>query len=71
MLGSVNSDRALFDNARADAVRALHLLGPHAAEPRSPIFEAACLRTFTAMLDCDARTIAEQDSIPGLPNDLV
>jgi hypothetical protein len=39
--------------------RALHLLGPHPAEPSSPIFERACLRIFAAMLDCDTRAITE------------
>src|SRR5215510_9477319 len=68
MLASVNSDGALFDNACADAVRALHVLGPDAAEPRSPIFEAACLRTFAAMLDCDARAITKQDGVSSLSN---
>ena len=35
----MDGDRSLFDEAGADAVRVLHLLGPHAAEPSSPIFE--------------------------------
>jgi len=59
MLASVNGDGSLLDDAGADAVRALHLLGPHAAEPSSPIFETACLRLFTAVFDSDARTITE------------
>jgi hypothetical protein len=54
MLASVNGDGSLLDDAGADAVRALHLLGPHAAEPSSPIFETACLRMFTAVFDGDA-----------------
>ena len=71
MLASVDGDRPLFGDAGADAVRALHVLGPHAAEPSSPILELACLRIFTTMLDCDARAITEQDGISGLPNHLV
>jgi hypothetical protein len=59
MLASVDGDRSLFDDAGADAVRALHLLGPHAAKPSTPILEAACLRIVTAMLDCDARAVTE------------
>jgi hypothetical protein len=59
MLASVDSDGSLFGDARADAVRALYFLGPHAAEPRSPILETGCLRTFTAMIDRDARAVTE------------
>src|SRR5262249_2969973 len=51
MLAGVDGDRSLFDDAGADAVGALHLLGPHAAKPSTPIFEAACLSIVTAMLD--------------------
>src|SRR5215472_4428014 len=68
MLASVHGDRSLFDDAGADAVRALDVLGPHAAEPRSPIFEVACLRGFTAVVDRDPGAVAEQDRIPGLAN---
>jgi hypothetical protein len=68
MLASVDGDRSLFDDAGADAVRALHLFGPHAAKPSTPILEAACLRIVTAMLDCDARAVTEQDGISSLPN---
>src|SRR5262252_8701476 len=71
MLGPMNGDGSLFDNARANAVRALYFLGPHAAEPRSPKFETRCLRAFTAMVDCDARAVTEQDRITSLPNHLV
>src|SRR6267154_1989810 len=53
MLASVDGDRSLFDDAGADAVGALHLLGPHAAKPSTPVLEAACLRIITAMLDHD------------------
>jgi hypothetical protein len=35
MLASVNGDRPLFGDAGADAVCALHFLGPHPAEPSS------------------------------------
>jgi hypothetical protein len=59
MLASVDRDRALFDDAGADAVRALHLLGPDTAEPSSPIFKTARLRVVTAMLDHYARPITE------------
>ena len=71
MLASVNSDRPLFDDAGADAVCALHLLRPHRAEPSSPILELACPRILTAMRDCNARAIAEQDGISSFANHLV
>src|SRR5260370_15022139 len=59
MLASVDGASALFDDAGADAVRALHLLGPHAAKPSTPILEAASLRIGTAMLHCDSRAVTE------------
>src|SRR4030095_15520728 len=71
MLASVNSDRPLIDDAGADAVCALHLLGPHAAEPGSPILELPCPLVFAAMRDCDARAIAEQDGVSRCANNLV
>src|SRR5262245_27954093 len=71
MLASMDRDGSLFDDAGADAVRALHLLGPHAAKPGPPIFETACLRIFTAMLDRDAGAVTEQHRVPGFPNHLV
>jgi hypothetical protein len=71
MLASVNSDRPLFDDTGADTVCALHVLGPYPAEPGSPIFELACPRIFTAMRDCDARAITEQDGVASLTNQLV
>src|SRR6266403_1199701 len=71
MLASVNGDRPLFGDAGADAVCALHFLGPHPAEPGSPILELACQRIFTTMRDCDARAITEQDGVSSLTNHLV
>jgi hypothetical protein len=71
MLASVNCDRPLFGDAGANAVCALHFLGPHPTEPSSPILELACPRSFTAMRDCDARAITEQDGISRLANHLV
>jgi len=59
MLVSVDRDRSLFDDAGADAIRALHLLGPHAAQPSAPICESTCLRIVTAVLDCDTRAVTE------------
>jgi hypothetical protein len=51
MLASVNGDGPLFGDDGADAVCALHFLGPHASEPSSPILELACQRFFTTMRD--------------------
>jgi hypothetical protein len=55
----MDSDGPLFNDAGADAVGALHLLGPHAAEPSSSILETACLRIFAAVLDCNAGAVTE------------
>ena len=71
MLAFVNSDRPLIDYAGADAVCALHLLGPHPAEPSSPILELPCPHLFAAMRDCDAGVITEQDGISSFANNPV
>jgi hypothetical protein len=71
MLASVNCYGPLLGDAGADAVGALDLLGPDAAEPGSPVFELARLRIFAAMLDRDPRGVAEQNSVSGLANDFV
>ena len=63
MLASVDRDRPLFYDAGADAVCALQVLGPHAAEPSSPILELACPHLFAAMRDCDAGVITKQEGI--------
>src|ERR1700692_1677456 len=55
----------------AVAVWPLHVLGPHPAEPSSPILELACQRIFTTMRDCDARAITEQDGVCSLTNHLI
>jgi len=68
MLASVDRDGALFDNACADAVRTFYVLGPDAAQPRSPVFETARLRAYPPVLDCDARSITKQDGVSSLPN---
>jgi hypothetical protein len=64
VLASVNGDRPLFGDARADTVRTLDLLGPDAAEPGSPVFKPARLRIVAAMLDCDTRCVTEQPPFP-------
>ena len=71
VLVSVDSDRPLFGDAGADAVRAFDRLGPHAAEPGSPVFEPARVCFVTAMFDRDARRITEEKRISRLANDLV
>ena len=44
----------------------------HTPPSQAPQYsKLACLRIFTAMLDCDARAITEQDGISSLPNHLV
>src|SRR5882762_6741823 len=71
MLASVNGDRPLFGDDGADAICAVHFLGPNPAEPSSPILELACQRIFTTMRDCDARAITEQDGVCSLTNHLI
>src|SRR4249919_2352203 len=71
MLASVNRDGPFLSDTGTDAVRALDLFGPDPAEPDSPIFEFARVRILTAMLDCDARGVTEQDNISCIANDLI
>src|SRR5882672_12807869 len=71
MLASVDCYGPLLGDAGADAVGTLNLLGPDAAEPGSPVFELARLRSFAAMLDRDPGGIAEQDRVSSLANHFV
>src|SRR5690242_3734233 len=68
MLPPVNGDRPLLDDAGTDTVRALELLRPHAAEPSPPVPELVRFRLFAAMLDCDARGVTKQNSVPCVAN---
>ena len=71
MLGSVDCYGPLLGDAGADAVGALDLLGPDAAEPGAPVFEVARFRLLAAMLDRDPRAVAEQNRVSGLTNHFV
>src|SRR5215471_6184570 len=71
MLTFVDRDRSFFDNAGANAVCALHFLGPYAAEPKSPVFELTLLRILNAMFDGDTSAVAEESGISRLANHLV
>src|SRR5262245_32305502 len=71
MLTFVDRDRSLFDNAGANAVCALHLLGPYAAEPKSPEFELTPLCVLNAMFDGDTSAVTEESGISRLSNHLV
>src|SRR5262245_20746652 len=71
MLIFVDRDRSLFDNAGANAVCALHVLGPYAAEPKSPVLELTLLRILNAMLVGDTSAVAEESGISRLSNHLV
>jgi hypothetical protein len=63
MLAAVDRDRPLLGDAGADAVGALERLGPDAAEPCAPVFEAARLALLAAMLDRDPRGVAEEKRV--------
>src|SRR3954452_18215545 len=45
MLASVDRYGPLLGDAGADAIGPLDILGPDAAEPGSPVFELACIRS--------------------------
>ena len=71
MLVSVNSDGPLFGDAGTDAVRTFDRLGPHAAEPGSPVFESARVCFVAAVFDRDACRITEEKGVSRLANELV
>ncbi len=71
VLASVDGDRPLLDNTGPDAIGAFDRLGPHTAEPGSPVFELPRLFFLTAMLDRDAGGVAEQNGVPRLANHLI
>ena len=71
MLILMNSDRALFGNAGADAVRPLDRFGPHATQPRPPVLELAGYGLMATMLDRYTIGIAQKNNISCLLHDLV
>ena len=71
MLASVNGDGPFLSDTGTDAVRAFDLFGPDPAEPYSPMLEFVGIRILTAMLDCDARGVTEQDNISCIANDMI
>src|SRR4029077_9105702 len=71
MLTSVDCDRPLLGDARTDAISPLDRLGPHAAEPRSPIFKPARIVLVATVFDGDTGRVAEQDRVPCFANHLV
>src|ERR1700751_3809779 len=71
MLASVYGNRPFFDDAGPDTVGTLDFLGPHAAEPGTPIFDLARVRFFTAMLNGGTRGVAEENGIARVANHLV
>src|SRR3981081_4124054 len=71
VLAPMNRDRPLFGDAGANAVGSFNRLGPHAAEPGSPVTKAACIGVIAAVLNRDTRIIAEKNRVPCLANHLV
>ena len=59
MLASVDRYRPLFGNAGTDAIGPLERLGPHAAEPGSPVSKSARIALVAAVLDGNARRVTE------------
>src|SRR5438132_12178082 len=60
VLTLMNSNRALFGNAGANAIGPLRLFGPHAAEPRSPMLELLGFCLIAAMIDCESFVITQR-----------
>src|ERR1700736_3147909 len=71
VLAPMDRDRPLFGDAGADAVGSLDRLGPHTAEPGSPVTEAARIGIVAAVLNGDTRIVAEKNCVPCLTNHLV
>src|SRR5690349_20168655 len=71
MLASVDRDGPLLGNACANTVRSFDRLGPHPAEPGSPVFKLACVGIVAAVFDGYTRGVAQQYRVPGFPNHLV
>src|SRR5262245_47794853 len=71
VLIAMNANRALFDDARANTVRALNVFGPHPSKPHSPVFELVRHRLIAAMVESDALGVAQQDDVSQLPDNRV
>src|SRR5262245_32457132 len=71
VLVAMNADRALFDDAGANTVRALDVFWPHSSKPHSPVFELVRHRLIAAMVESDSLGVAHQDDVSQLPHNRI
>src|SRR5260370_1364839 len=71
MLPPVDGDGSLFGDAGADAIGTLGCLGPHGAEPNSPMPVLVRIRIVSSVLDRDTGAVTEEQRVSGLANQVV
>jgi hypothetical protein len=68
MLVTMDENRPLFSNARADPICAFDSFRPNSSDPDAPVFELFGLRFITAVVNSYSIGIAQQNDI-SLPAD--
>jgi hypothetical protein len=71
MLVTMDENRPLFSNARADPICAFDCFRPDSSDPNTPAFELFCLRLITAVVNRYSIGIAQQNDISLLADDRI
>jgi hypothetical protein len=71
MLVTMDENRPLFRNARADPVCAFDAFRPNSSDPDAPVFELFGLRFITAVVNGYSIGIAQQNDISLLADDRI
>jgi hypothetical protein len=71
MLVTMDENRPLLGNARADSIGALDSFRPDSSDPDAPVFELFGLRFLTAVVNRDSIGIAQQNDIALLADDRI
>jgi hypothetical protein len=71
MLVTMDQNRPLFSNARADPICAFDFFRPDSSDPDAPVFELFGLRFVTAVVNSYSIGIAQQNDVSLLADDRV
>ena len=71
MLVTMDENRPLFSNARADPIGAFDSFRPNSSDPDAPVFELFGLRFLTAVVNSYSIGIAQQNDISLLADDRI
>src|SRR5580698_816390 len=71
MLVTMDENRPLFSNARADPIGAFDSFRPNSSDPDAPVFELFGLRFLTAVVNSYSIGIAQQNDVSLLADDRI